>query len=135
VSQQTRELIFEMLKKHAPISVPHLAQKLNMLPSTVGWQIQQLRAEKRAYVHSFSQERSKTHTRIWAVGDHPDASKDGTVDPGFDDIDDKRHMRLSEEQIEAIDDARERKRRDELLKHIRPFRDPLVWALFGGATA
>jgi predicted ArsR family transcriptional regulator len=142
VSKQTREKIFEAVRKHGPISIPHLAQKLNMLPPTINWQIQQLHAEKLVYVHSYSQQKSKTHTRIWAAGDQPDADRGKKFDRSeyyfgteYDDIDDKRTKTLSEEQIEAMDARREQKRREEILKHIKPFRDPMLFLTCGREAA
>jgi predicted ArsR family transcriptional regulator len=136
MSADTREKVFQALKKHAPISIPDLSRKLNMLPPTVGWQIKQLHCARQVYVHSYSQQRSKTHTQIWAVGDRPDAIKGvATPDAVYDELDDRRTKRLTEEQIEAIDAAREQRRIQALSSQIKPFRDPMVWALFGGVAA
>lgn len=148
MSISTREFIFEALKRHAPISTPHLAQKLNMLPATVGWQIEKLHKENRVYVHSFSNQKSKTHTRIWAIGDHEDAQRNKKFDrhefyfgDEYDEAEEKRRTEalrkghITEEQIEAMNAAREEKRKKELAAQIQPFRDPMVWALFGGVAA
>lgn len=144
----TREFIFEALKRHAPISTPHLAQKLNMLPATVGWHIESMHKEHRVYIQSYSQQKSKTHTRIWAIGDHEDATRSKKFDrhefyfgDEYDEAEEKRRAEalkrghITEEQIEAMNAAREEKRRRELAAQIKPFRDPMVWALFGGAAA
>lgn len=144
----TREFIFEALKRHAPISSPQLAEKLNMIPATVGWQIEKLHSERRVYVQSYSKERSKTHTRIWAIGDHEDAKRGEKFDrhefyfgDEYDRAEEKRRAEalkkgnITEEQIEAMIAAREEKRKKELAAQIQPFRDPMVWALFGGVAA
>lgn len=135
MNEETRERIFEALVKWAPISIPHLAQKLHMLPPTINWQVRQLHKAKRVYVHSFSQQKSKTHTRIWAVGNLPDAVKAEVPEPEYDGVDDRRLNRLTEEQIESIEESREARRRQALLKEIKPFRDEMIWVLFGGVAA
>jgi hypothetical protein len=148
MSTTTREFILEALKRYAPISTPHLAQKLNMLPATVGWQIEKLHTERRIYVHSYSQQKSKTHTRIWAIGDQEDAKRGEKFNrheyyygDEYDQAEEKRRAEalkkghLTEEQIEAMNAAREEKRRKELAARIRPFRDEMIWALFGGQAA
>lgn len=144
----TRDLIFAALKRYEPISTPELAKKLNMLPATVGWQIQRLRESKLVRIHSFSEMRGKTHTRIWATGDKPDAPRPQKFDrqeyyygSEYDEAEDRRlsdRLRkgtLSDEQLDAINAARDAKRKRELAALIQPFRDPMIWALFGGVAA
>lgn len=147
MSTETRDFIFAALKKYAPISTPDLSKKLNMLPATVGWQIQKLRDMKQVHVHGFSTARGKTHTRIWAVGDAPDAKRPEKFDrneyyfgTAYDDEAETKQLvqaekkGASQEQLEAMWEAADRKRRQALAAQIKPFRHWQDEALFGVAA-
>lgn len=147
MSTETRDFIFAALKRYAPISSPHLAQKLGMIPATVGWQIEKLHSERRVYVHGFSDKRGKTHTRIWAVGDAPDAKRPEKFDrneyyfgTAYDDEAETKQLAqaekkgASQEQLEAMWEAADRKRREAIARQIVPFRDPLLFITAGRAA-
>ena len=146
MSTETRDFILAALKKYGPIASPALAKKLGMLSATVNWQVQQLHELKQIHVHGYSDKPGKTHMRIWSVGNKPDATRPdkfdrdeyyfGTryIEAAEKHIQKAEKKGASQEQLEAMWEAAEKKRRQAIAAQIKPFRHWQDVALYGVAA-
>jgi predicted ArsR family transcriptional regulator len=113
--------VLDLVEKQGPICTADLAKILGKTPGAVRFQINMLwhSNPKQIYLAGFTETVGQGRDgRMWAAGDQPDASKEVTfVQP--------------KKTLEEVNEARELALRQKRLSEIKPFRDPLVAALFG----
>lgn len=138
-----REMVEAALKVYAPVTAPQLAEHMGLTQQGVWWHLKMLHdaKPKRAYVIGYRPQIERGRdVYVWAAGDCQDAKPEpkrrGPVDR-------KRVEVLSivdrDEELERQEETRvtqaEERQRQKMLAEIKPFRDPLIWALFEGVSA
>jgi predicted ArsR family transcriptional regulator len=124
------EQVRDLIQKYGMISTPDLAKLVGLNENTVRDYVDVLHQEHRIYISEWREIRLKgCPTRLWSIGDQPDTPKPGEG---------KAIVTVKEtraEMLDRISDELDEIARKKKTAQIQPFRDPLVWALFGGVEA
>jgi hypothetical protein len=119
-SRERQEKMLDLLEDHGPITEIQLGEMLHVSANIVNQMVWLAHEQHRAHIagQTLSKIRRNYEVNLWGAGCKPDV-----LSPLM--------QRRLHNRLKGIELAGSRK----IVSEIKPFRDPMVWALFGGATA
>lgn len=119
-SRERQEKMLDLLEEHGPLTEIQLGEKLHVSANVINQMVWTAHEQHKVHIagQTLSHHRRNYEVNLWGAGYKPDV-----LSPIM--------QRRLANRFKGMQNA--------LIKHvtqeIKPFRDPMVWALFGGASA